>query len=363
MSSPPPLGRPTLLARLSDAIYQAAVQGVFFHQARADHLGMNLTDFECFGLLAERGPMPAGQLAALIGLTTGAVTHALDRLEKSGWIQRRGDPADRRRVIVEAVPERVRQASAGLESLADGMQRLTASYSDQDLARMVEFLESTQPMMRQEIARLRGGPADETVLSAPLAEVDAGRLLFRAGGARLILGTDPDMEELFRARFEGRVPRVEVDQGQVVIEPTGFTVGSLVGKGLRAEIVLNPRVPWSIQTFEGLGQLEADLSGLVLRGVDIGGGLARAEVSLPRPNGSVPLRVRGGVNRAAFHRPPGVGLRLHIRGGASRVVLDDEHLPPSGADTNWTSDEDAHSANRYEIEITGGASRLTVDVR
>jgi DNA-binding MarR family transcriptional regulator len=72
-----------------------------FDQAVADALGMNRTDMRCVDVLQREGPMTAGRLAEETGLSTGAMTTALDRLERAGYARRVRDPADRRRVVVE----------------------------------------------------------------------------------------------------------------------------------------------------------------------------------------------------------------------------------------------------------------------
>jgi DNA-binding MarR family transcriptional regulator len=69
------------------------------HEATED-VGVNPTDFGALCLLLLHGPAPAGRLAELTGLTTGAVTGVVDRLEKGGFVRREADPADRRKVIV-----------------------------------------------------------------------------------------------------------------------------------------------------------------------------------------------------------------------------------------------------------------------
>src|SRR6202035_2269160 len=69
-------------------------------QAIADRLGMNRTDAQCMDLVSRLGPMTAGELAERVGLTPGAITAALDRLERGHWIRRVHDTVDRRRVMV-----------------------------------------------------------------------------------------------------------------------------------------------------------------------------------------------------------------------------------------------------------------------
>jgi DNA-binding MarR family transcriptional regulator len=76
-----------------------------FDQAVADALGMNRTDMRCIDVLQREGPVTAGRLAEATGLTTGAMTTALDRLERAGYARRTRDAADRRRVVVELTPK------------------------------------------------------------------------------------------------------------------------------------------------------------------------------------------------------------------------------------------------------------------
>lgn len=65
-----------------------------------EDVGVNPTDLGSLCLLLLHGPAPAGRLAELTGLTTGAVTGVIDRLESGGFVHREVDPADRRKVIV-----------------------------------------------------------------------------------------------------------------------------------------------------------------------------------------------------------------------------------------------------------------------
>jgi DNA-binding MarR family transcriptional regulator len=72
-----------------------------FDQAVADALGLNRTDLRCMDVIEREGPVPAGRLADATGLTSGAITSVLDRLERAGFARRVSDPSDRRRVLVE----------------------------------------------------------------------------------------------------------------------------------------------------------------------------------------------------------------------------------------------------------------------
>jgi predicted transcriptional regulator len=71
---------------------------------------LNMTDHKCLGFLLDAGePITPGQLAGLTGLTTGAITGIVDRLEDAGFVRRKRDPKDRRRVIIELNLDKVRR--------------------------------------------------------------------------------------------------------------------------------------------------------------------------------------------------------------------------------------------------------------
>ena len=143
---------PTLIATMGDEFRQLSTVTILFHQAIADRLGMHVTDHKCAEILMRTGPISAGELAQLTGLTTGAITGVIDRLESAGFVRRAKDPNDRRRVVVEPLPERMERVMAPLfESVSQTMANLCATYSTQELAVIRDF-----------IARFRQSAWDET---------------------------------------------------------------------------------------------------------------------------------------------------------------------------------------------------------
>src|SRR5215472_11976761 len=101
--------RRQLLNKLWDLGRKMSTQTVFLHQAIAQSVGLNATDTKCVDLIlrAPDGSVTAGQLSEMTGLTTGAITHILDRLEKRQFIERARDTEDRRKVFVRVRPERL----------------------------------------------------------------------------------------------------------------------------------------------------------------------------------------------------------------------------------------------------------------
>jgi DNA-binding MarR family transcriptional regulator len=103
-------------------------------------VGANPTDLECLDLLGLGGPTTAGKLAAHTGLTTGATTAVIDRLERAGFARRLRSTEDRRSVLVEALPDRLRQIEALYQPLAVAVARLNEEYGDRQLAVIVDYL-------------------------------------------------------------------------------------------------------------------------------------------------------------------------------------------------------------------------------
>src|SRR3954454_8030194 len=135
------------------AEFQAATDLV--DEAVAARLGVNRTDLRCLGLLSLDGPLTAGQLAQASGLSPGATTTALDRLERAGHARRVRDVADRRSVLVELTPTAQQQLEECYGPIGrEGQERL-ARYSDAELSFLRAFLEEVRAFQERHAARLR----------------------------------------------------------------------------------------------------------------------------------------------------------------------------------------------------------------
>jgi DNA-binding MarR family transcriptional regulator len=155
MSSAEPAHRAPIAA-LGDAMRVFSSQSVLYTTAAADALGVSLTDLLCAGILSVTGPVTAGRLAELTGLTTGAITGVIDRMEKAGYARREPDPTDRRRVIVQLVPETLEQQSAPVFApMLAASNGVMSRYSDQELATITDFINRSIPILRDETAQLR----------------------------------------------------------------------------------------------------------------------------------------------------------------------------------------------------------------
>jgi DNA-binding MarR family transcriptional regulator len=136
---------------------EMSTETIVFHQNVADVLGLHITDHKCLDLIRQYGAMPAGRLAELTGLTTGAVTGIIDRLEKAGFVRRTNDPKDRRRTIIEPVRNKKweRKIEAIFIPFHERMHKLLSSYSDSELAFLLDVLTKSIELTREESKKLR----------------------------------------------------------------------------------------------------------------------------------------------------------------------------------------------------------------
>jgi len=151
-----PAERQRLIRALNEAARQLSTWTVMFHNAVAEQVSLNITDHKCLDIIIHHGPLTAGQLAEITGLTTGAVTGVIDRLEKAGFARRERDPADRRRVIVQPMLEK---AGEKLGPLFSHFQQrylpLLEGYQDDELRLLLQFVEKSISFMQEEIDWLR----------------------------------------------------------------------------------------------------------------------------------------------------------------------------------------------------------------
>ena len=130
---------------------------VMLNGACAERLGLHPTEWECVGLLIDALPssLTAGQLAEQTGLTTGAVTGVLDRLEGKRWVTRERDPNDRRRVIVKLLPNQPSRVAELLAGMQHDMLGLQEDYSEEVLRACAALLFGASEVLRSYALSLR----------------------------------------------------------------------------------------------------------------------------------------------------------------------------------------------------------------
>jgi hypothetical protein len=199
--------------------------------------------------------------------------------------------------------------------------------------------------------------------AAPLGSLSSGHLLFVSGASNVTVHADPSMEDLYRTRFEGQVPTVRLQGGTISIEYPRFPSLDQRYYWLerRAEVTLNASIPWHIEVRGSTSRLTADLRDVNLGSFKLAGGASRIEIMLPRPLGTVPVRILGGASNLAIHSPEGAAARVRVAGGATNLTFNEKHFGAIGGDVNVQSPDYDAALKRYNIEVTGGANNMTLD--
>ena len=159
-----PISRPahknTNRRKLLDELWhlgrKISTQTVFLHQAIAQTVGLNATDTKCVDLILTHpgARMTAGELSQKTGLTTGAITHILDRLEKRRFIVRTRDPRDLRRVFIAVRPESLEPLIPEYEETGKAFTALAEEYGDRELAVISDYMHKACAISEQELARM-----------------------------------------------------------------------------------------------------------------------------------------------------------------------------------------------------------------
>jgi DNA-binding MarR family transcriptional regulator len=156
LSTPAGEDRAAIEAKLERALRETSAQSVLFSQAVADQVGLNATDLEALDLLVRHGPLTAGRLAELTGLTTGAITGLVDRLERRGYVQREPHPSDRRSVVVRPLTEvALRDLAPCYAPMSQAIAGLCGRFTDAELAAIADFVARAAVITGEQVARLR----------------------------------------------------------------------------------------------------------------------------------------------------------------------------------------------------------------
>jgi DNA-binding MarR family transcriptional regulator len=173
---------------------------VLLHAAIAERLGLNPSDHKCADLMMSQSePCTPGRLAELTGLSTGAITGVIDRLERAGFLVREHDAEDRRRVLLRLTHTRAPELQALFAPLAKGMEALCENYTIAELAVVLRFMREVRLVTDGIAEDLRGGlkskatqaaaaqsrkPEQVDADTAVAKSVTAARRIARAADAR-----------------------------------------------------------------------------------------------------------------------------------------------------------------------------------
>ncbi len=192
----------------------------------------------------------------------------------------------------------------------------------------------------------------------------------------MTISGDPGVKDLYRASFQGPIPRVRVRDGAVTVRYARFAwfdwrarIGdqmidtSVHWRSDRGEFVLNPAVPWAIELRGGGSRVQADLRRIELRSFELAGGASRIDLELAKAEGVIPIRLTGSLNEIAIRRPAGMPVRLRVSGATTRVQVDGQIIAGSGGNLSLASPGASGSTpDRYDIDVRGSANKVTVSV-
>jgi len=157
-------------------------------------------------------------------------------------------------------------------------------------------------------------------------------------------------------------PTINLDResGKLEIrESASFSPFHLFGSNRRhLALILTDRIPWTIQLGGGAANLSLDLRHLQLTELDISGGANQVEAQLPAPKGTVRIDVSGGASNLTLRAPAETEWRVGVSGGASAMTINGSTSGTLGGDFERQSSRYASATNRYDIQISGGASHV-----
>lgn len=163
MSTPDAPDAPASVPSSSDI--SAAGQGiamaaVALNTAMSQAMGLHPSEGLCLwhvteSAFNERVPVTAGKLARVTGLTTGAITGIIDRLEEAGLVRRERDGADRRKVFIRPVPERVAIMVELFAPMDGEFDELVKQYEPEQVTAIFDYLRRSGDILQAQIERLR----------------------------------------------------------------------------------------------------------------------------------------------------------------------------------------------------------------
>ncbi|RSM67121.1 MarR family transcriptional regulator [Amycolatopsis sp. WAC 01376] len=140
------------LARFADLGREGSTLTVLRHARIAERMGLSATDHKVLELAGQApGPLTAGRIAELTGLSTGAVTGVMDRLEKAGLARRVRDTVDRRKVLIEVVPDALERHAPLFESAYTNMKNVLEQFSPEERKVLERFQSALLDGLRDEL--------------------------------------------------------------------------------------------------------------------------------------------------------------------------------------------------------------------
>jgi DNA-binding MarR family transcriptional regulator len=146
-----------LFDELSETIQWTATLTVLHTNAVANSIGLSATEFEATDIIRRHQPITAGELAVYCGLTTGAITGLIDRLERAGFVKRVSDLSDRRKVLLEPIidAEKFAKIHALYQPMAQAFDELIQDYSIDEIKFLLESYKKINTMTEKVLAEIK----------------------------------------------------------------------------------------------------------------------------------------------------------------------------------------------------------------
>jgi hypothetical protein len=310
----------------------------------------------------------------------------IDRLEKAGYVQREKDATDRRRVLVRPLPESIERDITPLyTALGAAWERTIQHYSTEELTVILDMLMRSAVLLQEQTAALqregteREAPAGKPGLTAATIEqpVQHVRLIF-AEGAYKVAARGAALPDLYSGRFDSPEPRLTFANGVATVTVRGAVLpdpqvsdqGDAAPRPARfafwkrrqgtGAITLSTTPTWHIEIRNGATECSFDLQELILTGLAVIDGAYRVELNLGTPRGIVPIHISSGAADVTIRRPAGTAPQLVMNGGAAHQRLDDRFALLVNDGEIWQTPNYATAADRYDITVVGGASKLSI---
>lgn len=151
------MSKKELIETLNQSMQRSGTLTVLHTNAVADKIGLSATEFESMDLIRQYQPMSAGKLAVSCGLTTGAITGIIDRLERAGFVRRSSDPKDRRRVLLEPIkdPEKSKKIYALYRPMSEAFEEIAGQCTPEELRFLISIHDKMNQATEKIIATMR----------------------------------------------------------------------------------------------------------------------------------------------------------------------------------------------------------------
>ena len=148
-------GKADLVGEVIRGGRQFSIGSVLFHSTAGDILGVNVTDMKCLDAMILNGTMTPTELSKHTGLSSGATTAMIDRLENAGLIRRRPHAVDRRGTTLVLTQTATRKLAELFESMGRAMNDLVGGYSERELLVLADYFAKVEALWRTEREKLR----------------------------------------------------------------------------------------------------------------------------------------------------------------------------------------------------------------